>query len=165
MPGQFAHAAGTPGDDGIFLFRDVAALEQQCTVLKDTTVGTSASELADWMEANPSLIVSNQHRTSLGGLNGTTLDLAVSGAYTTVCPDLHRTPDPLGLPLVPLIQDVSRFGNWWIGGAERIRLYLLDLPGGGNVVVGVDAINTDFARLLELCEPVIRTIQFDPDYY
>jgi hypothetical protein len=163
MPGQFAHPDGTPGYDGIFLFRDVAALEQQCTILRDPTVRTSASELADWMEANDGLIVSNRVTASIGGLNGIALDLASSGAYTTVCPNITR--EPAGMPHVPLIQDGSGFALWFIWGTERMRLYLLDLPGGGNVVVAVDAIDTDFAALLELCEPVIQTIQFDPDYY
>jgi hypothetical protein len=69
------------------------------------------------------------------------------------------------MPAVPLIQDGSRSALWHIWGTERIRLYLLDLPGGGNVVVAVDALDTDSAALFDLCEPVIRSIRFDPAYY
>jgi len=54
---------------------------------------------------------------------------------------------------------------WWIGGAEQIRLYLLDAPAGGNVVIGVDAIDTDFLTLIEVSDPVVQSIYFDMGSY
>jgi len=168
LPGAFAlHPAGSRAWNGIFLFRDVAALQQQCDVSQDPGVGNSAQELADWMEANPGLVTTNRRPWSAGGLSGVVLDLAVSGTYTTVCPDMSPNDAyPAGMPLVPLFEGTgSADVIWWIGGAEQIRLYLLDAPAGGNVVIGVDAIDTDFLTLIEVSDPVVQSIYFDMGSY
>ena len=93
------------------------------------------------------------------------LDIAASGTYTTTCPNDNRTyPD--GLPILPLFAGAGSGDlTWFIGGDERIRLYLLDMPGGGNVVIGIDAIHTDFETLLETTQRVLNSITFDPGYF
>jgi hypothetical protein len=55
--------------------------------------------------------------------------------------------------------------TWYVGGDERMRLYLLDMPGGGNLVISIDAMNTDFETLLEVTQRVLDGITFDEDYY
>ena len=171
QPGTFTlHPAG-PDTDGIFFFRNVRMLTPGCDPQIDETVGSTAGEIADWFDGNPGLITTNVQPVALGGLRGELLDIAVSGTYTTVCPsDLLTYPE--GLPIVPLFAsagsgdlDVGDRGGWWVGGSERIRFYLLDMPGGGNLVIGVDAIHSDFEQLLQVCQPVIESITFDSDYY
>jgi hypothetical protein len=117
------------------------------------------------MEGNPGLITTNVQPVTHGGLRGVLLDIAASGTYTTVCPNDNKTY-PAGLPILPLFAGAGSGDlTWWIGGDERIRLYLLDMPGGGNVVIGIDAIHTDFETLLEVTQRVLDGITFDENYY
>jgi len=165
LPGTFTlHPAG-PETDAIFFFRDVGVITPACIPQFDETVGNRATDIAAWMEANPNLTTTPPQIVTVGGLQGVSLDVAASGTYTTVCPNDQGTyPD--GLPIVPLFAGAgSGELTWWIGGAEQMRLYLLDMPGGGNLVISVDAIAGDFDTLLEVTQPVIDTIGFDQDYY
>jgi hypothetical protein len=164
-PGVFTlHPAG-PRTDAIFFFRDVRVFTEGCDPRFDETVGNTAADIAGWMEANPGLIATNVQPVTHGGLRGVLLDIAASGTYTTVCPNDGKTyPD--GLPILPLFGGAGS-GDlaWFVGGDERIRLYLLDMPGGGNLVIGVDAIATDFETLLEVTQRVLDGIAFDENYY
>lgn len=167
LPGTFTlHPAG-PDSDAIFFFRDVGIITPECVPQIDETVGNQAAEIAAWMGANANLTSATPKTVLVGGLWGVQLDIAASGAYTTECPDM--SPDdtyPAGLPLVPLFGGTgSGQLTWFIGGEERMRLYILDMPGGGNLVISVDAIVGDFVTLLEVSQPVIDSIAFDPDYY
>jgi hypothetical protein len=164
-PGVFTlHPAG-PETDAIFFFRDVRVFTEGCDPRFDETVGNTAGEIAAWMEANPGLIATNVQPVTHGGLRGVQLDLAASGTYTTDCPNDGKTyPDEL--PILPLFGGAGS-GDlaWFIGGDERIRLYLLDMPGGGNIVIGIDAIGGDFETLLETTQRVLDSITFDEAYY
>jgi len=167
LPGTFTlHPAG-PVSDAIFFFRDMRVVTAVCIPQFDESVGVQAAEIAAWMEANPNLTATPAETVTVGGLWGVSLDIAASGAYTTECPDMSPDdPYPAGLPLVPLFAGAgSGEGTWFIGGDEGMRLYLLDMPGGGNLIISVDAIAGDFATLLEVSQPVIDSIAFDPDYY
>jgi len=164
-PGTFTlHPAG-PDTDAIFFFRDVRVLTEVCNPVFDVAVGNTAAEIAAWMEGNPGLITTAVLPATQGGLRGVVLDIAASGTYTTVCPN-DRGPYPEGLPILPLFAGAGSGDlTWFVGGDERIRLYLLDMPGGGNVVIGIDAINTDFETLLEVTQRVLDGITFDRNYY
>lgn len=164
-PGTFTlHPAG-PDTDAIFLFRDVRVLTEGCDPRFDKTVGNTASEIADWLEGNSGLVTTNGQAVAHGGLRGVQLDIAASGTYTTVCPNDGDTY-PAGLPILPLFAGAGSGDlTWFIGGDERIRLYLLDMPGGGNVVIGIDAINSDFESLLDVTQPVLDGMHFDESYY
>lgn len=165
LPGTFTiHPAG-PTTDAIFFFRDVRVFTEGCDLQFDETVGNTAADIADWMQANPGLIVTNVQPVAQGGLWGVQLDLAASGAYTTVCPK-DRDTYPEELPILPLFGGAGSGDlHWFIGGDERIRLYLLDMPGGGNLVVGIDAIHTDFETLIETTQRVVNSVTFDEAYY
>lgn len=165
LPGTFTlHPAG-PVSDAIFFFRDMRVVTAVCIPQFDESAGIQAAEIAAWMEANPNLTAGPLVPVEIGGLVGVQLDIAASGAYTTVCPGAGD-PYPAGLPLVPLFAGAgSGDGLWFVGGDEGMRLYLLDMPGGGNLIISVDAIGGDFATLLEVSQPVIDSITFDPDYY
>jgi hypothetical protein len=165
LPGTFTlHPAG-PESDAIFFFRDVRVTTPGCASHVNEAVGNRAAEIAAWMAANPRLTASAPEIVSLGGLRGVRLDISASGTYTTICSDLAPGYGA-DVPVVPLFAGTGS-GDlvWFVGGDERMRLYLLDMPGGGNVVISVDAINGDFDTLLEVCLPVIDSVRFDPDYY
>jgi len=165
LPGTFTlHPAG-PRTDAIFFFRDVRVYTEGCDPQFDESVGNTAADIAAWMEANPGLIATNVQPVTHGGLRGVVLDIAASGTYTTVCPNDNKTyPDEL--PILPLFGGAGS-GDlaWFIGGDERLRFYLLDMPGGGNLVISIDAIGGDFETLLETTRRVLSGITFDEKYY
>lgn len=166
LPGTFTLHPTGPDTDAIFFFRDVGVITPVCIPQFDDTVGNQAADIAAWMEANPNLTTDTAKIVIVGGLRGVRLDVAVSGAYTTVCPNIPGETYPAELPIVPLFAGAGSGDlTWWIGGNERMRLYLLDMPGGGNLAISVDAIAGDFDTLLEVTGPVIDSIRFDPDYY
>jgi hypothetical protein len=164
-PGTFTlHPAG-PDTDAIFFFRDVRVITEGCFPRFDETVGSTAAEIADWLEGNPGLIATDAQPVTLGGLRGVLLDIAASGTYTTVCPSDGDTY-PEDLPVLPLFGGAGSGDlTWFVGGDERIRLYLLDMPGGGTVTIGIDAIDTDFEKLLRVTQRVLAGITFDKAYY
>lgn len=165
LPGTFTlHPAG-PDTDAIFFFRDVRVLTEGCDPHLDDSVGNTAAEIAAWMTANPGIISTPAEPATHGGLRGVLLDIAASGTYTTVCPN-DRGTYPEGLPILPLFAGAGSGDlTWFIGGDERMRLYLLDMPGGGNIVISIDAIGGDFETLLEVTQRVLDSISFDEDYY
>lgn len=164
-PGTFTlHPAG-PDTDAIFLFRDVRVLTEGCTPTFDPAVGNTAAEIAAWMTANPGITSTLAEPVTHGGLRGVLLDIAASGTYTTVCPD-EPSGYPAGLPVLPLFAGAGSGDlTWYVGGDERMRLYLLDMPGGGNIVISIDAIAGDFETLLEVTQRVLDGVTFDENYY
>jgi hypothetical protein len=165
LPGTFTlHPAG-PVTDAIFVFRDVRVLTEGCDPHLDESVGNTAAEIAAWITANSGITSTPVEPATLGGLRGVLLDIAASGTYTTVCPNDEATY-PGGTPILPLFAGAGS-GNltWFIGGDERMRLYLLDMPGGGNIVISIDTIGGDFEALLEVSQPVLDSIIFDESYY
>lgn len=165
-PGTFTlHPAG-PQTDAIFFFRDVRVVTADCGPKIDETVGNRGADIAAWMEADANLTTGAPRTVNVGGLEGVELDIAASGAYTDQCAGIPGDPYPDGMPIVPLFTGLrSGEVRWFVGGDEQIRLYLLEMPGGGNLVIAVNAIASDFASLLGLAQPVINSIRFDPDYY
>jgi len=62
---------------------------------------------------------------------------------------------------VPLITSKTAGYHWIIVGNERLRLYVLDLPGGGTVIVDVDAYDgTQYDALIKSAAPIVRSMQF-----
>jgi hypothetical protein len=165
LPGTFTlHPAG-PETDAIFFFRDVRVLSPGCDPHFDEDIGNASADIAAWLVANPNLTATAPEPVTVGGLAGVLVDIAASGAYATDCPNDQDTY-PAGVPIVPLFAGAGSGDlTWYVGGTERMRLYLLDLPGGGNLVISIDAIAGDFDTLLEISLPVIHSIGFDPAYY
>ncbi len=92
---------------------------------------------------------------TVGGLRGVELDLALNTGWTASCPFAN------GVPTVPLF--VGGDGNlrWVAAGNERLRLSLLDVPGGGTVVVDIDAFDgTLFDELLVAATPIVQSLEF-----
>ena len=142
---------------GIYLFRDPLAASQDlaCPIEPEPNVGTISSELSTWMRALPGLIVSNPRLASVGGLRGTELDLRIADGWQASCPFAD------GLPTVPLFVGQTLELRWVVAGSERLRLSLLDVPGGGTVVVDIDAFDGLLMEvLLDAASPIVGSITF-----
>ncbi len=141
---------------GIYLFRDAFALSQDpaCPTTAEPGVGTTSTELTAWLRGLPGLVASSPALVTVGGLRGTSLDLAIKADWTESCPFAD------GLPTVPLIRN-DGIERWVLAGSERLRFYLLDVPGGGNVIVDVDDFEgSQIDSLIAAATPIIKSFQF-----
>ena len=67
----------------------------------------------------------------VGGLRGVELDVAIAAGWAASCPFAE------GIPTVPLIvgPNPDESFRWVVAGSERLRISILDVPGGGTVKV------------------------------
>lgn len=141
---------------GMHLFRDPKAASQDatCAAAPEPGVGGSAAELAAWIQGRPGLVVSSPTMATVGGLTGLSMDVGLKADWKQSCPFAN------GLPSVPLFNS-SGIDHWVVVGNERLRLFLLDVPGGGTVAVDLDAFDGDqIEDLLSRSSGVLRSLQF-----
>lgn len=142
---------------GIFLFRDPYAASQDlsCPATPEPGVGRTSSELAAWIRGRPGLVVSDPRLASVGGLSGTALDTGIVTGWTASCPFAD------GIPTVPLITSPEAGYNWVVAGSERLRLFLLDVPGDGTVIVDIDAFDGSLIdELIADAMPIVNSFVF-----
>jgi hypothetical protein len=142
---------------GIHLFRNPVAMSQAaaCPTATEPGVGPTSLDLVKWIRERPGLIVSQPGLVTIGGLPGSVIDIGIVAGWKESCPFAN------GLATVPLIFQPPNGYRWVIAGNERLRLYVLDVPGGGIVVVDVDAF--DGARmdaLLKDAAPIVASFAF-----
>ena len=142
---------------GIFLFRDAQAASQDpaCPATPEPGVGRTSSELAAWIRERPGLLVSDPRLASVGGLSGTGLDLGIVAGWTVSCPFAD------GIPTVPLITNPEAGYNWVVAGGERLRMFILDVPGGGTVIVDIDDFTgSSIDALIAEAMPIVNSFVF-----
>ena len=136
--------------------RPAAAVQDgACTAAADTTIGTTSTDLVKWISERPGLVVSTPAMVTVAGLTGQMVDIGIKDGWNQSCPFAE------GLPTVPLLNGGSAGYHWVVYGEERMRLYLLDLPGGGTVAVGVDSVDpTVMDGLISQATPIVKSLQF-----
>ena len=142
---------------GVHLFRDPLAASQDlaCPTTAEPGVGSLSADLAAWIRGLDGLVVSNPRLATVGGLRGVELDVAIADGWTASCPFAD------GLPTVPLFVGKGDF-RWVVAGNERLRLSLLDVPGGGTVVVDIDAFDGSLMdALLVEALPIVQNLSFE----
>ena len=142
---------------GIYLFRDPepASQDPACPDSAEPGVGTTSVALATWIRGLPGLSVSAPRIVTVGGLRGTEIDVAIAPEWTASCPYSS------GLAAVPLFVDSDSDLIWTVAGSERLRLSLLDVPGGGTVVVDIDAFDGSlWDQILAAATPIVRSFIF-----
>lgn len=130
LVGDEFHAGLLYPSDGIYFLRDPAIASQDCEETAEKGVGRSVEDLVAWLEAAPGLSVSEPTPVTVGGLDGTMLDLQLDPAWTEGCPFSE------GLPTVPLIfrgTDVGGY-HWGIAPDQSMRWYLLETEDGVIIV-------------------------------
>lgn len=141
---------------GLFLFHGASAASQDasCPASPEPSVGATSVELVTWIRSLKGLQVSSPAMATVGGLPATSLDISVSPTWTQSCPFAS------GLPSVPLIMS-SVIDHWVVVGNERLRLFLVDVPNQGTVLVDIDAFDGAlFDTLVGQATPVIKSLTF-----
>jgi hypothetical protein len=146
--------ADDPGDPGIYLFdhpglslfRDVRP-DEGCSDGVDAAAGTSAIELGTWVSDHPGIATRGPSPVEIGGLSGHQLDVSIRETWKSC--RIENGTGPVSVPLF------DQFGLIEHPGYATMRLILLDLPDGGNVLIAIDGDQVDHAM------PVIRSFVFD----
>jgi hypothetical protein len=142
---------------GIHLFRDAKAASQDpaCPDTPAAGVGSSAKELVEWIRGRPGLIVNEPIPSTVGGLSGQQILVAIKDGWTASCPFAN------GTPTVPLLVEGTGGYRWVVAGNEKLRLDILEAPGGGTVIVDVDAFDgTLMDQLVTLATPIVDSFSF-----
>jgi hypothetical protein len=142
---------------GIHLFRGVTAASQDpsCPTTAAPGIGTTSTELVKWIRGLEGLTVSSPALVTVGGLHGSSIDVGIADGWTKSCPFAN------GVPAVPLFVDAGTALRWVVSGGERLRLYLLDLPDGGTLIVDVDDFEgSQFSNLLGAAAPIVKSLSF-----
>ena len=145
---------------GVHLFRDPqpASQAETCPSTAEPGVGTLSPELSAWIRERPGLDVSTPRMVTVGGLRGVELDVRIRTGWAASCPFAD------GIPTVPLFVGKGGDLRWVVAGSERLRLSLLDVPGGGTVVVDIDAFAGDqWEALLGAARPIVASMEFATD--
>ncbi len=142
---------------GIHLFRGVSAASQDatCPAQPQPGVGTSSIELVAWIRGLKGLSVTSPALVTVGGLRGSSMDIRIANGWTASCPFAN------GIPTVPLLVDQGTGLRWVIAGGERLRLYVLDLPDGGTLIVDIDDFEgSQLTAFLGTAQPIVNSLQF-----
>ena len=143
-------------NNGIHLFHNPSALSQDasCPNSAQPGVGTSSVLLVAWIRSLPGLNVSQPAMVTVGGLPGTQIDVSIHSNWTQSCSFAN------GLPTVPLFFR-PQTGGWWVAGDEKLRLFVVDVPNQGTVVVDLDSFDgSGFGNLLITGAPIVKSLQF-----
>jgi hypothetical protein len=142
-------------NNGIHLFHNWHALSQaaDCPYSPEPGVGTSVSDLVTWIRSRAGLSVTPPALVTVGGLPATTIDLSIAPNWKQSCSFAN------GLPTVQLLIDETGQLHWVVAGSETLRLYLLDLPGGGTLIVNLDSFDgVGFPNLLTTGSPIVKSL-------
>lgn len=143
---------------GIHVFRSPSAASQaaDCPIAPAPLVGSTAKDLVAWIRGRPGLVVGEPVAVSIGGLSGLQVDAAIVDGWTPSCPFANGTPT---VPLFVNAADPSF--RWVVGGSERLRLNVLDVPGDGTVVVDIDDFDgSQMDSLLAAATPIVASMRF-----
>lgn len=142
---------------GIFLFHDPKAASQDpsCPIEPEPGVGALSTDLSAWIRSLPGLTTGNPRLVTVGGLRGSEIDVQIASGWQESCSFAN------GLPTSPLFVDEAGELRWVVAGSEKLRLSLLDVPGGGTVVVDIDAFDGSLMPdLLQWAVPIVNSFQF-----
>lgn len=143
---------------GLYLFRDPQPASQDSTCPESPApniIASSSTTLMNWIRGRPGLTVSTPSLVTVGGLPGVQLDVGIKAGWTSSCPFAN------GVPSVPLFVGPKGEYRWVVAGTERLRLAILDRPGGGTLVVDIDAFDGSVIQsLIESATPIVKSMRF-----
>jgi hypothetical protein len=140
---------GAPDGSGIFVRSDPWAVfdTELCRYVPDSGAGLKPTEIVDWLTRADELVASDPAQSSIGGLSGWLLDVAMDPEWTSPCPPIGGVPyRPLGL-----------------GPDTRMRLYVLVIGDGRALLVSIEAPDQDaYAALLDEATAIVESFEFEP---
>lgn len=137
--------------DGITVLAAPQAAAADCLEEGASGVGTSAAELAAWVEANPNLVAERRPSVTIDGQPATVLLVEMAEGATGLCGESGEAGPPI-------------FYNGWhlaIAPGDRQLFILVDLAGGDTVLVNVDTVDpAALDAIAAEAMPIIETFEF-----
>jgi hypothetical protein len=150
---------GLGDSDGIYFLTDPSIASQDCRNDAERGVGKSVDDLVAWVEAAPSLAVSEPTPVRVGGLDGVQLDLRMDPAWKRSCFYAN------GMPVAPLVFSGADIGgyNWPIGPGQSMRWYILD-SDQGVIIVDIENNPGGLSRddLFRTGDRIVDSMTFSP---
>jgi len=141
-----------PEKAGIFVFLDVYASRQAtCTRAQEPGVGRTAADLVAWLGTLPDLSTTTPVAVTVGGLSGYMTDVNVTSSGPACAGDYQLWISDYG----PLF--------WGVTPGVPHRMYLLDVPGGRNMLIIVAAPGPTtgaFEDVVAPAEAIVETFEF-----
>lgn len=159
-PGHIGLARMANDGPPLLVMRDIDAAAKSCAEEAEPNVGRSPEELTSWLAGHEGLVTTDPLATTVGGLDGYTMDTAMEPAWTTVCP--FSNGQPIAMTLVG--SELSRGVHWGNDSSSEDRLWILDLPNvenGNIVIVGTVCCGADRDDQLEAVQGVVDSFSFD----
>jgi hypothetical protein len=133
----------TSGDVLVEVLEDRSVMSPipECINGPASGVGKSASEFVEALATREGLEVTGPEAVEVSGLSGQVLELHLADGWTGSCPWSNEVDI-----FVPLFGTFDEKNYWLYNGVvgeEHTRLYVLDKPDGGNVVIAAWAPNAD----------------------
>lgn len=143
--------AGT--SDYIGVYDGVAPASADCAQHPEPSVAKTPAAMAEWFAGHPGLVATDPRAVTVGGLEGSVIDLEIADGYTeTPCPGLDLAVVPL------IIGDGPASLHHVVVGSLTIRLFLLTAPGGETIAVEVDDLPD--GETLDALTEVVESMQF-----
>lgn len=144
---------------GIFMANEIVIASQAdgCPEEPDPSVGRSVAEMTAWLTTAEGIVASDPIDVSIGGLEGTMIDLQLDPAWTETCP--FSGGAPVRALFVGPTPDVGI--HWGIGGDAHMRVYLLDRGDGTALIIDVEGSDEDsYQALLTEATEIVESIEF-----
>jgi hypothetical protein len=157
---------GGPNPAAFLVIADPAPREESCSSIGATVA--SAETLASAIRANPGLTSTDPVAEQIAGIDALRLDLSPSdGAFKCAgggATSFAKPPNPVGVPVVTGTRE-TELGPPLVYVAEdgqRMRLYLLDLPGGAarTLAIVIVAAEEDFNAAVAAARPILDSFEF-----
>jgi hypothetical protein len=147
------------GSNAIDVMLDVGAAAQNCDESLEPGVGRSADQLARWVAGLPGVQASQPRPVTVGGWSGSVVDVSFVATWTKTCPFADEPVVPLALTGDPAQFHPART---FIARGISQRLFFLDAPNGGNVLITVLDIpeGIGLADYVAIATPIIDSIRF-----
>jgi hypothetical protein len=160
-PGHFGLAVVDHQLPPLLVIRNVGAASEQCLEETEPGIGMSAAAIADWLANHEGVVASEPTGVTLGGLEGTMVEVSMDPAWTATCP--FSGGQPTVMTLVSASNLSSGF-HWGLAPGAVEYIYLFDLPadqGGGNLLVLLDTCcGVPHETRLAEGRPVIDSLEF-----
>jgi hypothetical protein len=160
--GTYTYPYGGTWSDGISIFRRPVAASPDAKVAL-AGVGTTASELATWLDGHGDLDSTGLVPVTIGGASGFRINVA-NPAGPRTNPDRCTTDhgDPRCASLF-ISDDPAAVYGFGIVGPETAVVYLLDTPSGDTVMAVIDDVDGVAADVLvAAATPIVESLVFSP---
>jgi hypothetical protein len=155
------HGGRDPGDrpetKGVYVFSGItgSGWDPTCSADPDPAAGTTASELVEWIQGQPSLDVSTPEPAQLPGGTGFSIDVRLAPSWTGTCPYAN------GEPIAPLLVGApgTRI-DWGVAKGFAERFIVLDVGADQPVLIDISAPEDEFDAFLPEAMRLVETFEF-----